>query len=57
MGKRCQEGQPGKNPDKSDALLAGDNQMASKMGKEKRGHGMGCLESMYGQIRACHGWD
>ena len=33
----------------------GDNWMASKMGKEKRGRGMSHLESMYGQIGGCHG--
>ena len=37
--------------DKSD----GNNWMASKMGKEKRCHGMGCLDSMYGRIGGCHG--
>ena len=36
----------------------GNNRMASKMGKEKRGHGMGCLESMYRQVQAGNGcWE
>ena len=33
----------------------GDDWIASKMGKEKRGCGMGCLERVDGWIGGCHG--